>query len=113
MGYQAQVQELLARQEIDVGVTILESRPPSGMQSKPMIEIPLTLLVTKSSPMRAAEELWKRDKITETLIAMPTNHATTRNFQSGLGRMGVDWLTRCWRRQRARPVTMRCAIRKS
>jgi DNA-binding transcriptional LysR family regulator len=93
LGYQAQIEEWLARQEIDVGVTIIEARPPTGMQSQPLIQIQVALLVPQTSPLKSAEELWQRDKITETLIAMPANHAITRVFQSGLGRMGVDWLT--------------------
>ena len=93
LGYQAQIEEWLSRQEIDVGVTIIEARPPTGMQSQPLIQIPLALIVPKASPLKSAEDLWQRDKITETLIAMPANYAITRVFQAGLGRMGVDWLT--------------------
>lgn len=93
MGYQAQVEEWLSRQEIDVAVTILEARPPAGMQSQPLIQIRLALMVPKTSPLKSTGELWQRDKITETLIAMPPNHATARAFQAGLGRMDVDWMT--------------------
>ena len=93
LGYQAQIEEWLSRQELDMGVTIIEARPPTGMQSQRLIQIPLALIVPKASPLKSAEELWQRDKITETLIAMPSNYAITRVFQAGLGRMGVDWLT--------------------
>ena len=93
LGYQAQIEEWLARQELDMGVTIIEARPPSGMQSQPLIQVPVALIVPKASPIKSADELWQRDKISETLIAMPSNHPITRTFQAGLGRMGVDWLT--------------------
>ena len=90
LGYQALIEEWLSRQELDMGVTIIEARPPTGMQAQRLIQIPLALIVPKASPLKSAEELWQRDKITETLIAMPSNYASTRGFQAGLGRKGID-----------------------
>ena len=90
-GYQPELEAMLQGQEIDVAITLMEKKPPAGMQSAVLLELPLTLLVPKRSPIRSAEELWKRDKITEPLICLPASEAICKNFQHGLGRLGIDW----------------------
>jgi DNA-binding transcriptional LysR family regulator len=47
--------------------------------------------VEKASRVRVAEDLWKQDKIDETLICLPSNETMCRHFQEELGRRGVDW----------------------
>ena len=90
-GYQPELEAMLQRQEIDVAITLMEKKPLAGMQSAVLLELPLALLVPRQSPIRNAEELWKRDKITEPLICLPPSEAICKNFQRGLGRLGIDW----------------------
>src|SRR5580698_5642792 len=90
-GYQPELEAMLQNQEIDVAITLMEKRPPAGMKSATLLELPLVLLVQKESPIRNAEELWKRDKITEPLICLPPSETVCKNFQQGLAKLGIDW----------------------
>ena len=90
-GYQPQLLEWLEKQELDLVVTLLDHKPPSGTHSLPLLKLPLTLLVTKNSKITSAEELWKRDRIEEPLICLPANQIICKNFQAGLNRLGIDW----------------------
>jgi DNA-binding transcriptional LysR family regulator len=90
-GYQHEVEAWLDRREIDLGVTLLSGKLPVGVQAEPLLLLPLMLLVARESPIRIAEDLWKRDKIDEPLITLPSYESMCRNFQQGLGRKGIDW----------------------
>lgn len=92
-GYQPQLESLLQNQEIDVAVTLLDAKPTPGTHTLPLLKLPLVLLVEKAARLQSADELWKRDRIEETLISLPANETICKNFQQGLGRMGVDWFT--------------------
>jgi DNA-binding transcriptional LysR family regulator len=61
------------------------------MNSEALLELPLALVVPAASPVRNAEELWRRDKISEPLLCLPATEAISRNFQRGLNRLGIDW----------------------
>ena len=90
-GYLPQLESWLQKQEIDFAVTLLEGKPPSGLNSRPLVRLQLGLLVARSSRVRSAEELWQRDRIDDTLISLPANESIARSFQDGLGKLGVDW----------------------
>lgn len=92
-GYQPQLEAWLQGLEIDLAVTLLEGKPPAGVQALPLLKLPLILLVEKNCGLRSAEELWQLDRIDHTLIALPANDAMCRNFQQGLARLKVDWFT--------------------
>lgn len=91
-GIEPQLLDWLRRQEIDVAVTVLDGRIPSGIESHPIIRLPLALIVPKDSPIKTAESLWRADKIEEPLICMAPTEAITRHFQTGLAKLAVDWL---------------------
>ena len=61
------------------------------MRFFPLLELPLILLVHKKSKLARAGELWKRDKIEETLITFPRADPVHVHFQHGLQRLGVEW----------------------
>jgi DNA-binding transcriptional LysR family regulator len=90
-GYLPQLESWLQRRELDFAVTLLEGKQPPGLSARPMLKLPLGLLVPKSSRLRSTEELWRRDRIDDVLISLPTNESIARNFQEGLTRLGVDW----------------------
>ena len=93
-GHQPQLETWLQKQEVDLAVTLLEGKPPPGINSLPLLKLPLVLLVEKSSRLSSAEELWKRDKIEETLICLPPYEAIPKHFQQGLNRLDIDWFPR-------------------
>jgi DNA-binding transcriptional LysR family regulator len=90
-GYPQDFENLLQREELDLAVTAVEKKPVSGLHSVALVELPLVLLLPKSSRVTAADQLWQRDKIEEPLICLPAAEALCKNFQQGLARLGVDW----------------------
>lgn len=90
-GYQPQLEDFLQNQEIDIAITLLEKKPPQGVCVVSLLKLPLVLLVPKKSKITSAEELWKKDKIDETLLCLPSNEVICKNFQKGLAKLGIDW----------------------
>lgn len=90
-GYQPQIETWLEREELDLGFTLIGDNPPPGIQSAPLLSLPLMLLVPKASRFKTADDILLQDKIDSALINLPANEAITKNFQKGLARRGVDW----------------------
>lgn len=90
-GYAARLGELLAKDEVDMVITLVDSKPPAGFQSLVLLELPLVLLVEKSSRLQSAEELWKRDKIEEPLVSLPPQELLSKLFQAKLAELEVEW----------------------
>jgi DNA-binding transcriptional LysR family regulator len=90
-GYPAQLESLLLNDEVDLVFTIIEQKPAAGLKSEVMLELAPVLLVEKSSRYKTAEELWALDKISEPLICLPTHEALTKNFQTRLAELDVEW----------------------
>ncbi|MCI0746400.1 MAG: LysR family transcriptional regulator [Verrucomicrobia subdivision 3 bacterium] len=92
-GYQPELEAWIARDELDLAITLLSEKLPPGTAGMPLFELPLVLLVSRNSPIKSAQELWARDRIDENLISLPTSEPIYKNFQEGLARLGVDWFT--------------------
>src|SRR2546422_2767408 len=87
----AEAERLLLAREVDLAITLVEKKPRAGIQVRPLLKLPLILLVHRKSRLARAEELWKRDKIEETLISFPRTDPIHASFQRGLERIGVEW----------------------
>ena len=90
-GYQAELESLLQKEELDLAVTLIEKKSAPGIHSVALVELPLVLMVAQHSPVASAEELWKRDKIEDPLICLPNAETMCKSSQQGLARLGVDW----------------------
>src|SRR6266576_4404801 len=90
-GYQGELETLLQREELDLAVTLIEKKSAPGIHSAALLELPLVLLVEQNSKITSADQLWKRDKIEDPLICLPSAEAMCKHFQQGLARLGVDW----------------------
>jgi DNA-binding transcriptional LysR family regulator len=90
-GYQAELEALLQKEELDLAITLIEKKLAPGIHSVALLELPLVLLVARDSGINSASELWKRDRIAEPLICLPNAEAICKHFQQGLNRLGVDW----------------------
>jgi len=90
-GYHPQVLDWLQGQEIDISIGLLGGKPPGGIESQVLLEMPLALLVPKGSRWKDPAELWRQDRIEETLITVPSNEPIRRAFQEGLADKKVDW----------------------
>ena len=90
-GYAARLVELLARDEVDMVITLIDREPPAGFQSQVLLELPMVLLLPKTSKLKSAPALWQRDKINEPLICLPAQELLARLFQSRLAELAVEW----------------------
>src|SRR5258708_1112048 len=90
-GYQAELESLLHKEELDLAITLLEKKAGGGIGAVELLGLPLAVLVEKNSKVTAAEGLWKRDRIEEPLICLPNAEAICKHFQQGLAQQGVDW----------------------
>jgi DNA-binding transcriptional LysR family regulator len=86
-----EAERLLLAREVDLAIMLIDKKSRAGIQVRPLIELPLILLVHKKSKLTQAEELWKRDKIEETLVSFPRTDPVHAYFQRGLERLGVEW----------------------
>src|SRR5260370_12781951 len=87
----ADAERLLLARDVDLAIMLIEKKSRGGIQARPLLELPLILLVHKESKLARAGELWKRDKIEETLITFPRADPFHVHFQHGLQRLGVEW----------------------
>ena len=78
-------------QDVDLAITFVEKKARGGIQTRPLLELPLILLVQRKSRLARSEELWRRDKIEETLISFPRTDPVQVHFQRGLEHLGVEW----------------------
>jgi DNA-binding transcriptional LysR family regulator len=76
---------------VDLAITLVEKKSRAGIEVRPLLELPLILLVHRKSELARAEDLWKRDKIEETLISLPRTDPIHASFQRGLERIEVEW----------------------
>lgn len=90
-GVQPQIEKWLAEQEVDLAVTALDGCPPVGVQSEPLLQLPIVLLVPKSLKLASIEDLLKRDRIDQTLISPPASETITKSFSDLLARRNVVW----------------------
>ena len=74
-----------------MAITVIDSKRRPEVHSRPLLELPLTLLVNSKHHPRVAKQLWSRDKIEETLITFPRGDAVQTHFQRGLERFGIEW----------------------
>lgn len=88
---QAQAEEMLQNQEVDLAITEIEGKMPAGIKSSIIIELPLVLLVSKNSKVRSSKELLQGDLTRTPLISLPLGEAISRLFQQGLKLLEVDW----------------------
>lgn len=87
----ATAEELLHKHEIDLAITELEGKPAPGLNSAILLKLPLILIVSESSKIKAAADLWRRGRPTETLISLPADEVITKQFHARLRQAGVNW----------------------
>lgn len=90
-GYPAHLEQLLLTEDIDIAVTLTDKKSSNGIHIRPLMELPMVLLVEKGSKITSADELWKRDKIDEPLICLPAGETICKQFQDQLAKLNVDW----------------------
>jgi DNA-binding transcriptional LysR family regulator len=86
-----EAERLLLARDVDLAIMLIDKKSRAGIQVRPLLELPLVLLVHRKSKLMRAEELWKRDKIEDTLISFPRTDPVHAHFQRGIEQLGVEW----------------------
>jgi DNA-binding transcriptional LysR family regulator len=92
--HQPQVEAWLERQEIDFAITILEGRPAPGLNSEPLVELPVVFLVHKDSPFQSAEHIFEaltNGPDAPALITLPANEHVPKLCRELLAKRGMEW----------------------
>lgn len=90
-GFPGQLENSLLNDEVDLVITTIEHKAPPGLRALVLLELPLVLLVEKSSPYNSAEEIWALDRIVDPLICLPAHETMVKDFQARLEKLGVEW----------------------
>jgi DNA-binding transcriptional LysR family regulator len=83
---------LLRKQEIDLAITDLESRPSPGLKCSILLKLPLVLLMPKQHRLRSRKGGWK-EMLGQPLISLPSDETISRLFRRGLANAKVEWQT--------------------
>lgn len=90
-GYQVQFETWLREGVIDLTIVPLDPRTQGRQSQLRLVRVPLVLLVPKASPLKRAAQLWKQQKLSQPLIALPADSSVTQSFCRQLRRLGVKW----------------------
>ncbi len=90
-GFQSEMEAWLQSGELDLAVLPLRKRPPPHTRATPLLRLPLVLLANRKAKIKNADELWKRGRIDEPLIALPPAEPMCEAFQAELQRRRVTW----------------------
>ena len=93
VGIQPEIEQWLLDSEVDLGVTVLESKPPTELKAEKLLDLPMVLQVPIRMKLKTAEDLLGQDRIAQTLISLPANEGIERAFQKELALRKLDWPT--------------------
>lgn len=91
-GRQHEIEELLAAQEIDIGLGTLMEKTAANIEARELIRLPMVLLVPKQSVITKATQIFEKDRIDLPLISLDAKDVISRSFQASLRQRGVEWL---------------------
>jgi DNA-binding transcriptional LysR family regulator len=100
--HQPLVEQWLERHEIDFAITVLEGRPPAGLDSEPLLQLQGSFLVPKGSRFEDAAQVLDslarggqgegdRPSAADPLITLPENEALPRLFRELLAKRDLEW----------------------
>ncbi len=89
---QPELIEAIELDELDVVISLIPDKLSPLLRSIDIIDLPLILLLPKSSRVKSAEDLWLGAKVAEPLISLKPNELICQVFQQTLTKLGVYWL---------------------
>jgi DNA-binding transcriptional LysR family regulator len=90
-GTEDQIITQLRSQDLEIGLCTLTSKRPEGMQWRPLVRLPMVLLVQEKSRITDAAEILQRDRIAWPLVSVPGEETLSRLFQKELQKRKIDW----------------------
>ena len=91
VGIQPEIEKWLLESEIDLGVTVIDTKPPTELKHDKLLELPLVLVVPSKAKIKSAAAILEQDRIKQTLISLPNNEGISRTFQKELAKRKIDW----------------------
>ncbi|MBC8325445.1 MAG: LysR family transcriptional regulator [Verrucomicrobia subdivision 3 bacterium] len=91
VGIQPEIEQWLLASEVDLGVTVLGSKPPSELKSEKLLELQMVLQVPTKMKIKSVDDILGQDRIAQTLISLPAIEGISRAFQQELARRKIDW----------------------
>ena len=91
VGIQPEIEQWLLANDVDLGVTVLGTKPPAEIKSKKLLELSMVLVVPTSVRVKSAADILGQDRIAQTLISLPQNEGISRKFQTELTARKIDW----------------------
>ncbi|MDC0143462.1 LysR family transcriptional regulator [Verrucomicrobia bacterium] len=91
VGIQPEIEQWLLANDVDLGVTVLGTKPPAEMKSEKLLELSMVLVVPTSVRVKSGADILGQDRIAQTLISLPQNEGISRTFQTELAARKIDW----------------------
>ncbi len=91
VGIQPEIEKWLLEGEIDLGVTVIDTKPPAELKHDKLIELSMVLVVPSQAKLKSAAAILGQDRIEQTLISLPNNEGISRTFQKELAKRKIDW----------------------
>ena len=91
VGIQPEIEKWLLEGEVDLGVTVIDTKPPAELKYDKLLELPMVLVVPARAKFKSAAAILEQDRIEQTLISLPNNEGISRTFQKELANRKVDW----------------------
>ena len=91
VGIQPEIEKWLLEGEIDLGVTVIDTKPPAELKHDKLLELPMVLVVPSRTKLKSAAAILEQDRIEQTLISLPNNEGISRTFQKELAKRKIDW----------------------
>ena len=91
VGIQPEIEQWLLASEVDLGVTVLGSKPPAELKSEKLLELQMVLQVPTKMKIKSVDDILEQDRIAQTLISLPAIEGISRAFQQELARRKIDW----------------------
>jgi len=82
----------IEQDELDVVISLIPDALASSLRATDLIQLPLILLVPKSSKVKSAGELLGGQRVAEPLISLNPNELICQIFQGALAKRGISWL---------------------
>lgn len=89
---QHEIEELLAAQEVDIGLSTLTEKIAVNIEARELMRLPMVLLVPKQSGLTKAAQILDQDRIEMPLVTLDTKDVLSRAFQAALRQRGTDWI---------------------
>src|SRR5947199_5540799 len=83
-----EAERLLLARDVDLAITLIEKKSRGGIQARPLLELPLIMLVHKKSRLARPDERSRRGKSERTLMTSPRTDPAPLHFPTGSSPLG-------------------------